>query len=124
MSETNTGRLIFIDKEKEKSMSKDEKDFVKDLMERKSRELEQLCVIYHPSCGCTVDQFVVLDRFPMSPKIIGTCPACDKYCHMEISEPIRFHLPLHDKDYGLEELKSMIVTNSPQKNLIESYQNI
>jgi hypothetical protein len=118
------GKLIFIDKEREKSMSEEEKDFVKHMMARKAKELESLCVIYNPSCGCVLDQFVVLDRFPMSEKIICSCPGCDKYCHMQISEPIRFHLPLTEKDYSLEELKSMIVTNSPQKDLIQAYQNL
>jgi len=117
-------KLVFIDKEREKLMSDEEKDFIKNLMERRSRELETLFVIYNPSCGCKVDQFVVLDRFPMSQEFISSCPQCDKYCHMEISNPIRFHLALEEKDYSLEELKTMIATNSPQKELIEAYQNL
>lgn len=103
-------------------ITEDQKKYFEFHFRQQAEEKTRLCVIYHPSCGCELDQFVVLDRYPMSEKIISTCPACDKGCYMVISDPIRFHLPILNQDYNLEELKQMYVTDGPQKHLIEKYQ--
>lgn len=105
----------------ENNFTDEEKEFAKRLMERRANELTRMCVIYHPNCGCPIDQFVVLDRFPMSEKIHSKCPNCEKGYMMEISDPIIFHLPLTETDYTLEELKNCVIADSPQKHLIDCY---
>ena len=82
-----------------------------------------LQVVYNPSCGCPIDQMVLLDRFPMSTKIIcGKCPECKKGCVMEISDPITFHDPLQDVDLTLEELYKCVIPDSEQAHVIRKYQ--
>lgn len=104
-----------------KDFPEKEKEAFKHYLRQVAKEKEYLCVIYNPDCGCEVDQFVVLDRYPMSEKIHSICPSCKKGCLMEISDPIVFHLPLPNKDYSLEDLKEMKIMDGPQKWLIESY---
>jgi hypothetical protein len=89
----------------------------------KAKEKERLCVIYHPDCGCEVESFVVLDRYPMSEKIHAKCPQCKEYCLLEISDPIVFHVPLLNKDWSLEDLKKSHITESDQKEFILAYIN-
>ncbi len=105
-------------------VTNDQKKYLEGFLRSQSEEKTRLCVIYNPSCGCAVDQFVLLDRFPMSEKIISSCPVCKKRCYMEISDPIKFHLPLLEEDYSLMDLKNMIVTEGPQKHLIEAYKQM
>ena len=82
-----------------------------------------LQVVYNPSCGCPIDQMVLLDRFPMSDKIICCkCPQCAKGCVFEISDPIIFHDPLRNEDITLEELYKAIVPDGEQSHLIRKYQ--
>ena len=89
---------------------------------RKMEEATKISVIYNPDCGCEVDQFYALDRFPMSPVILATCPECKKFCHMEISEPITFHCKLSDTDISLEDLQDAVITESNQSNYLKAYQ--
>ncbi len=92
-----------------------------ELIKRRAEENSRLCVIYNPNCGCNVDQFVILDRYPMSEKIRCLCPSCHKGCAMEISDPILFHLPLTNQDFSLEDLKNSVITASPQEWIIRKY---
>jgi hypothetical protein len=81
-----------------------------------------ISVIYNPDCGCPIDNMVVLDRYPMSSKILFyRCPHCLKGCTMEISNPIIFHSKLLDEYYPLEDLINMHITDSPQKPFLEAY---
>lgn len=84
-------------------------------------EKERLCVIYHPDCGCEVDFLVVLDHYPMTEKVHAKCHQCKKYCFLEISDPIVFHLPLLNQDWSLEDLKKAYITDSDQKEFILAY---
>ena len=102
-------------------ITEEQKQYFISYIKHRSEENTRLWVIYHPDCGCHVDQFVLLDRYPMSPKIISRCPECKKGCLMEISDPIIFHLPLTDQDLTLEDLKKFHITESPQKGLIGKY---
>lgn len=101
----------------------EQKKIAQDRAERRARELTDVCVIYRPDCGCEVEQFVVLDRFPMSPKIMAPCPACDKSCLLEISEPPRFHTEIGG-DFTLENLKTSFIFDTWQKPLLESYKRL
>lgn len=103
------------DEQKENMIASFRRDF---------KERSKLCVIYNPDCGCNIDQFVVLDRFPMSKKIMARCPVCEKVCLMEISDPIIFHCPVRKEDYSLDDLKQMYVTDSDQKPYIDAYQKL
>ena len=89
--------------------------------EKFAREQAQLSVIYE--CACGVEHFVVLDRYPMSQKIMTGCCPCKENNIVSLSRPIRFHLPLTDKDYSLDDLRQMYITDSEQKWLIEAYIN-
>ena len=80
-----------------------------------------ISVIYNPDCGCPIDNMVVLDRYPMSSKILHRCPECHKGCKLEISNPIIFYSKLLDEDYQLEDLINMHITDSPQKPFLEAY---
>jgi len=82
----------------------------------------ELVVIYNPDCGCPIDQFFLLDRFPMSPTIFSQCPSCKKGCLMEISEPIVFHLPIQNQDIELDKLCDLVVGETRQRPYIEAYQ--
>jgi hypothetical protein len=104
-----------------KEFSEEQKECFKSYLEFFARKQQSLCVIYLPDCGCPIEQMVILDRYPMSPKIISSCPECKKGCLMEISDPIAFYLPLTKQDFSLEDLKKMYVTDSPQKDLINCY---
>lgn len=117
-------KLIQVNEPPDVTLSKEQGDVLRYLVESRRREEESLCVIYTPDCGCPVEQFVLLDRFPMSKKIRGVCPECKKGCLMEIIDPIRFHLPMTDQDYELKDLVGMHVTDTYQKNLILAYQAI
>lgn len=86
------------------------------------QELNAMTVIYNPDCGCSVDQFVLLDRYPMSKKIISTCPVCQKGCLMEITNPPVFHIELNDQDYQLDDLCEMNISQSNQSPYILLYQ--
>ena len=103
--------------------TKQQKKWFLSHLRQKAKERERLCVIYHPDCGCSIEYFVVLDRFPMSEKIHCLCDECKKGCLLEISDPIIFHLPLTNQDYTLEEIKKMHVSLSFQKHLIEKWRD-
>lgn len=92
-------------------------------MQENAKLAESLYVIYVPDCECDVEMFYVLDRYPMSEKIHSFCPYCNKHTLMSISDPIRFHLPLINKDYSLKELKRYVVTDTWQADYIKAYQN-
>lgn len=111
--------LIHLDETK--TFSTEQERMIRYLVEAKRRENESMWVIYTPDCQCSIEQFVMLDRYPMSPKIHGMCPECKKYCLMEISDPIRFHLPLTNQDYVLEDFKDMQIMPSPQEHYLRMY---
>jgi hypothetical protein len=118
MEEYDYDKLVF-----PQGMSEHDQEGWKHYFRQQFKQRSRLCVIYNPNCGCVVDQLVVLDRFPMSEKIISKCPVCDKGCLMEISDPIIFHCPIRKEDYSLDDLKKMNVTDSDQKPYIEAYQD-
>lgn len=86
-----------------------------------AKDLARLWVIYNPDCGCKIDQFVALDRYPMSPKIMFKCPECNQGCLLGISDPIIFHSKLENKDYSLEEMKDVIFTDEDMEYLVSCY---
>lgn len=96
----------------------------KSIMRRFQRESLSVAVIYNPDCGCPIDHFVLLDRFPMSTKIISSCSECKKGCLMEISEPIIFHDQLTETDFSLEDLDEMIITDSWQYPFLLEYKHL
>lgn len=98
------------------------KKYIEHMMEQRSKDRESLCVIYNPDCGCRVDHFVVLDRYPMSEKIHSQCALCKKGCLFEITHPIIFHQPMMNEDYTLDQLKEMVVTDTWQAAYIHCYQ--
>ncbi len=103
-----------------KDLSDDQIKWAQERAKRKARELTDVYVVYNPDCGCILDQFVLLDRFPMSPKICTSCPACDKWCIMEITNPPLFHTEIWG-DFTLASLKTSYITDTWQKPLLESY---
>lgn len=42
---------------------------------------------------------------------------------MEISNPIIFHDPLEDRDFGIEDLKTAVIPPSPQQEWLVSYRD-
>ncbi len=118
MKEYDYDTLIFPE-----GMSEEEQTNFKAYFRWQAKQNSRLCVIYNPDCGCKVDQFFTLDRFPMSKKIHNKCSVCLKYCLSEITDPILFHCLIRKEDYTLEELKKAFVLDSDQKFLIEAYQN-
>ncbi len=97
--------------------------YLEEILLREKIRLCSLMVVYKPSCGCEVEQFVLLDRYPMSDKIWVECPVCKNFCLTVISDPLVFHLPLIKEDFTLEDLKNMVITESSQKPFIEAYVN-
>jgi hypothetical protein len=119
MEEYDYDKIIFPE-----GISEHDQEGLKNYFRQQFKERSRLCVIYNPDCKCNVDQFVVLDRFPMSEKILCMCPVCDKGCLMEISDPIIFHCPIRKEDYTLDDLKNMHVKESDQKPYIDAYQKM
>ena len=99
------------------------KEEAKQMCEMRVYELNSLCVVYTPTCGCPAKISYVLDRYPMSPKIIGKCRVCKKASLHEISDPITFYLKLTKLEYSIQDLKAMHITNGDQKALIKAYLN-
>lgn len=93
--------------------TEEQKNWMKAFLNRKAQELMQVCVIYTPNCGCEYESFVVLDRYPMSKKIISKCEVCKKGIFLEISNPIRFHQPWDEKDFELKDMIDMYISNDP-----------
>lgn len=104
--------------------TEEEKELIKYWANKRIEDEESLCVIYNPNCGCSCDQFIFLDRYPMSPKILCTCPVCKKGCIMEITDPIIFHIPLLNRDYSLKDLIEMEITKTYQSDYIFEYQKL
>lgn len=93
-------------------------------LEMMAEEAAHISVIYTPSCGCPIEQFYVLDRFPMSPKIMSQCPECKKGCLMEISDPIMFYEPLSKKDFSLKDLSEGHIPPSRQHPYMVAYKEL
>lgn len=104
--------------------SSSKEDCLKYFIEDRYRKLNELVVVYNPNCGCPIDQFFLLDRYPMSPKIHSICPECKNWCLMEISDPIIFHLPLTKQDFTLDDLKNVVVKPCRQEYVIKRYQGL
>lgn len=102
--------------------TEEEKESFKWYIKRQREKEQSFSVIYTPNCGCPNEYFVILDRFPMSKKIHSRCEKCG-YMMLEISNPIRFHLPLTDKDYTLNELMQMQIMPGRQEEYIKAYQD-
>lgn len=98
-------------------------DYVMEMIKEKTLKFNSIYVIYNPDCGCEIDQFVLLDRYPMSKKIHFFCPKCHTGCLLEISDPILFHYPLQNLDLTREELRDGVIMDSYQKEYLESYAN-
>jgi len=58
-----------------------------------AKEQSMVYVFYKPSCGCEYRMTVLLDRWPMSEKIISHCKECKEGTLLEISDPIEFFIP-------------------------------
>lgn len=98
-----------------------QKQYMYALMQEKSREKSYIYVLYRPSCGCEYFESVLLDRFPMSPKIHSICRDCCKGSLHEIVDPIEFYLPLTEQIFTLDDLRKMEITDGPQKAYLEAY---
>ena len=84
---------------------------------------EMITVIYKPDCNCSVEKFVILDKFPMMDFFIDRCPMCENGCLMRISDPIMFHVNL-GSDMTLEEVKNMEIKDTWQRYFLEKYKNL
>ena len=119
-------KMVVINQENWDKMSEREKEYVTQLGKYHAKQKCLLSVIYHPTCGCNLEMFVILDRYPMSEKIIAhKCQGCEKYCTLEISDPPLFHLPLTKQDFTLGDLRkfgSAPTWEPEQQPYIESYQ--
>ncbi len=118
------GEFLFISKDLEEKY-KDDPEALQEVisyLKWKAERDSSICVIYNPDCGCPLDQFVLLDRFPMSKKIISSCPECKKNAYMEISNPIIFHSQLTDEDFSLKDLIDMVINSSWQEEYLKEYQ--
>jgi len=87
-------------------MSLEMKEEMEDLMKRRVRELESINVIYKYDC-CEDYQPVLLDRYPMSAKIITKCRQCGKGTYLSIVEPME--LQILDKIYTIKELEDCAI---------------
>jgi pyridoxine/pyridoxamine 5'-phosphate oxidase len=112
---------IIIDESKYNELTEEQKKWFDHFIEKRQRELSSVNVIYRPTCGCPYEYTVLLDRFPMSKKIMIHCKDCKKGTFLEISDPIIFHFPWNKQDITLEELRKMEIMDSPQKPYLESY---
>lgn len=113
-------KFVWLDPEKK--YSDKEKQYIANRLELEMLKKSSVSVIYTPDCGCPIETLFILDRYPMSEKIHSTCMACGKSCLMEISDPIRFHIPILDLDINIYDLKDVEITSGPQEDLLLKYQ--
>ena len=100
-------------------ISQEAKEMMEDLMKREVRRLESIYIIYKYDC-CEVYQAVLLDRYPMSEKIICICSECKKGTKISIVNPIEFKLL--DKIYTKDDLKDCTIDpNHYQYIFIKNY---
>jgi hypothetical protein len=102
--------------------SEKEKEQVKYMLEKDAERLASIYVTYEPSCGCEYVQDALLDRFPMSEKILSVCEICKKGILLKISDPIQFYLPLTEQSFSLEDLKTMVINETRQSEYLKLYQ--
>jgi|SRR5208282_3078473 len=98
-----------------------QKQWIFQSLQEKAKEKTSIYVLYRPSCGCDYFESVLLDRFPMSPKIFCKCEDCGKVSLHEIVEPIEFYIPLTKQIFLLEDLRDMPIMDGPQKPYLEAY---
>ena len=117
-----TNSYVNISEEEYVNMKPEIRTYFDYRVQKAIEEIEFFSVIYNPDCGCSVDQFVMLDRYPMSKKIISQCPCCKSGCLMEITNPVIFHLVPTGLDYSLEELSKLkLDTTTRQFPYLQSY---
>ena len=106
----------------DKEMSPEAKEMMEDLIKKQARELESLYVVYQYDC-CKDCQTVLLDRYPMSEKIICKCRKCEEYTHLSIVDPIQFYSPLMEETLNKDQLKNdcVIREDHPQWFLLRQY---
>ena len=90
-----------------------------------SNELPEpvISVIYTPDCKCPIEQFVIVDTFPMAKRFLTRCPKCDLGCLMLLSDPIIFHVN-QGKDLSLDDLKEMNIPPTWQKGILDRYKKL
>lgn len=69
-------------------------------------------VLYTPSCKCDYQATVLLDRFPMSYKILSQCDICKKGVLMKITEPPIYYIPETDEELNEGEMIDYLEKNS------------
>ena len=79
-------------------------------------------LIYEHSC-CKQQQAVMLDRYPMSEKIICVKCDCGKYGELTILRPITFWDPLLKMNISMEDLSNSHITDTRQKHFLELYRD-
>jgi hypothetical protein len=99
-----------------------QKEWIMAIVKEATNKKTRICVVYYPDCGCEVSFDYQLDRYPMSSKIHAQCPVCHKWGLAEISDPIKFYLPLIDTSSSLDDLRKMVIMDGPQKPWLEAYQ--
>jgi hypothetical protein len=104
------------------SLDKDTMEELVDLCRRKSIEKTSIYVLYNTNCGCNYQKTVLLDRHPMSKGIHTRCNECEKYDLIKITDPVRFYIPIIDKEFGLVDLQELVFTEETrQKFFIDQY---
>jgi len=116
------GKLIFMSEEAKKKYSKEQIREIEHYFEEKMKRDSYLRVVYNPECGCKVDKHILLESRPMLPVILGVCPACNKYCQLERSDPIIFYDPITETNIPIDKLSDYVITESPQKRIIQAIQ--
>ena len=79
----------------------------KEYHRRRIEEKFGISVWYNPDCGCNIDIQVLLDRYPMSPKIHSRCPQCKKGTLLSLTDPILFYNPVEEKDFKEKDICSL-----------------
>jgi len=106
------------------NFTNEQRECVIELIKHKAKQEESLYVMYESDCGCEGYETVLLDRFPMSEKIMHQCHLCKKGIICSITQPPIFYLPLLKQKYTHQEMSEMLVTEGRQKELIEAYQEL
>ena len=82
-------------------------------------------MMYKPSCGCEYEKPVLLDRFPMSEKIIcGKCSDCLKFITLDLIRPYIFYVPMTEIRITHEELRTHLITPGRQEAFLKAYQEL
>jgi hypothetical protein len=90
------------------------KEYAQYLAKRHAESLQWISCGYH--CKCGADTFYVIDRYPMSPKIMFQCESCKEMSLKPIIKPYEFFNKILGY-FSAEKLKDLVWSKGNQQRM-------